>query len=76
MVQQELARVLKEGNVALKRAVGAIGRQLDSDNGNTQLRAADMTFKLYGAYPRAMEDGQTESMSQWLDSEKKKRSIH
>ncbi len=52
IIRQELARVLKESGVTLKRAAVAISDGLDSDKGNVRLRAADMTLKLLDAYPR------------------------
>jgi len=52
VVQQEIDKALKEEDVTVKRAMGAISNGLDSDKENIQLRAADMTLKLHNAYPR------------------------
>ena len=56
-VQTELARLMKESDVTPKRTLRVVSDGMSATKGNgepdhpTRLRAADMSFKLHGAYP-------------------------
>ena len=63
-VQNRLNRLLREGDVTMERALQKVSDAMDAMKGKgeedhpTRLRAADMSFKLHGAYP-----GHRESVS-------------
>jgi len=56
MVRQEINRVLREQGVTVKRAAAAVGDNLDNEDQNTRLRAADMSLRLLDVYPPAEGD--------------------